>query len=190
LATLDPPDPSGRALPERVRDPLGELFRTNNRPLFTMLIYLGASPQVAEDAIQEAFLELGRNWDSVRDPYPWVRRAAKTHFLKTCEKNRRAAWRERGLTEADHDVPDLSAEVAPSVWENQQWVGQLLRAMSPAAREVFELILEDYSRAEIAALLGTSTNVVRQRLHVGRGQVKAMLGPEYTIKDQKGEEAE
>ncbi|MET7771956.1 sigma-70 family RNA polymerase sigma factor [Nocardia sp. NPDC005366] len=152
-----------------------------------MLIYLGATPQVADEAIQEAFLELGRKWDTVRTPAPWVSKATKTHFLKICQKIRKAQRRERGLAEEDSlQVPDTSAEVALSAWEDEEWVTQLLQHLSPAAKATVALILEDYSTAEIAAHLGLTENAVRQRLHSARNQLKQLLGPDCTIKDRTG----
>ncbi|UGT61867.1 RNA polymerase sigma factor [Nocardia asteroides] len=160
-----------------------ELYRDRYPRLVRTLICLGATRQIAEDAVQETFRELWSGWDTVRKPEPWLRKATKNRFLKICGIMRR----EQGLDPDHlHAIPDGSAERELSTWDDEQWVAQLLGQLSPAAKETVELILADYSTAEIAALLGRTPNAVRQRLHHARSQLEQLLGPDYTIRNRPG----
>ncbi|MFC8045231.1 RNA polymerase sigma factor [Nocardia sp. NPDC057353] len=177
------PRPPNTPAPARKDAEFEELFRSRYRPLVTMLIYLGATPQVAEDAVQEAFRALWSEWDTVRTPGAWLRTTTKNRFLKTVRREQRY---ELGADDDLHLVADDRAERALSAWDDEQWVAQLLAQLSPAAKETFELILADYTTAEIADRIGRTPNAVRQRLHHARCQLEQLLGPDYTIRDRTG----
>jgi RNA polymerase sigma factor (sigma-70 family) len=59
-----------------------------------------------------------------------------------------------------------------TVWEDRQWVTQLLNGLPPAQREAMALIVDEYSPTEIAQLLGASPEAVRQRLYVARQRLE------------------
>lgn len=186
---MDPPEPTatqpaqtGFSDLELRQKALTELFRAKRGALLGMLIAMEAPLDVAEDAVAEAFMDLWRNWDTVRKPGAWLRAAAKSHFYKI----RKIRRRECELDEEGYRVPDLSAEVALSVLEHEQWVDQLMQRLTPAAREIFEPILRGSSRAEVAAILRKTQNTVRQGVHSARSQLKQLLGPDYTIKGRTG----
>jgi RNA polymerase sigma factor (sigma-70 family) len=186
---MDPPEPAAAqpaqtrlSGPELREEAITELFRARRGALLGMLIAVGALPDVAEEAVAAAFLDLLRNWDTVRNPGAWLRAAAKSHFYKI----RNIQRRECELDGECSQVADPSAEAALSDFENDQWIGQVMQLLTPTAREIFEPILRGSSRAEVAAILRKTQNTVRQGLHSARGQVKKILGPDYTINGRTG----
>jgi RNA polymerase sigma factor (sigma-70 family) len=186
---MDPPEPAAAqpaqaCLPglELRQKAITELFRAKHGALLGMLTAMEAPLDVAEDAVAGAFIDLWRNWDTVRNPGPWLRAAAKSHFYKI----RRIQRRECELDEEGYQVPDPSAEVALSDFEDDQWVDQLMQHLTPAAREIFEPILRGSSTAEVAAILRRTQNTVRQGLHSARSQLKQILGPDYTVNGRTG----
>lgn len=189
MAHMDPPEPAAAqpaqaSLSDRElrQNAFEGLFRAKRRALFGMLIAMDAPPDVAEDAVAEAFIDLWRNWDTVREPGAWLRAAAKSHFYRI----RNVQQRECELDGESDQVPDPSAEGALSVLEHEQWVDQLMQHLTPAAREIFEPILRGSSTAEVAAILRKTRNTVRQGVHSARGQLKQLIGPDYTINGRTG----
>jgi RNA polymerase sigma factor (sigma-70 family) len=190
LAHIDPPEPapaqpaqtclSDQELREKA---VTELFRAKYGALVVMLMTVKGAPRdVAEVAVQEAFVELWKRWDTVIKPYAWLCKAVRSHFYKICNTQRR----EYALAEEAYRVPDRSAEFALSALEDEQWADQLMQHLTPAAREIFEEILRGASQAEVAAFLCKTPNAVRQGLHSARSQLKQRLGPDYTINGRTG----
>lgn len=189
MAHMDPPDPAAaqpaqESLSDReLRQKAFEgVFRDKHRALLGMLIAMDAPPDIAEDAVEEAFIDLWRNWNTVRNPGAWLRTAAKRHFYKIRDVQRR----ECELDGESCQVPDPSAEGALSVLEHEQWVDQLMQHLTPAARAIFEPILLGSSTAEVAAILRKTQNTVRQGVHSARNQLKQLIGPNYTINGRIG----
>jgi RNA polymerase sigma-70 factor (ECF subfamily) len=176
LATAQPAQTCSAGLELRQKA-FTELFRAKHGALLGMLIAMDALPDVADDAVAEAFVDLWRNWDTVRNPGAWLRTVAKRHFYKI----RNIQRQERDLDEESWQVPDLAAATALSAWEDRQWVDQLIQHLTPAARAIFEPILQGSSRAEVAAISRKTQNTVRQGVHSARKQLRQVLGPDYTI---------
>ncbi len=61
-----------------------------------------------------------------------------------------------------------------TVWEDGQYVTQLLESLPHAQREAMALAVDEFSPIEISLLLGTSDDAVRQRLHVARKRLKPL----------------
>ena len=70
---------------------------------------------------------------------------------------------------------------SPNVWEDWQWVAQMLSTLPSALREVFELVLAELDTKEIAGLLGKTPATIRQNLAHARRRLKANLGKDYQI---------
>jgi RNA polymerase sigma factor (sigma-70 family) len=150
-----------------------EFFRDAYRPLLRDVMFAGGSRQEAEDALSAAMADVFRRWDDIDSPRAYARRAAIRYLVK--EKQRglprtRTRLVERGeVTAEQHEDPGLSA------WEEKEWAMQLLISLPPAQREVLACILDEFTRQEIAQLLGKTEAAVRQNLHAARIRLAACL---------------
>ena len=128
----------------------------------------------AEEVTQDAFLELLRHWDKVRDydrPDMWVRRVA----IRKAQRERSRSWRrselERSLAAVDaHEPPTPAPEVLHAV-----------RRLAPKQRAVVVLFyFEDRPMAEITEIVGCSVSTGWSQLHNARRHLAAALAEEVT----------
>ena len=123
------------------------------------LLMLGDRPS-AEDVVQEAFTELYRRWDTIRES------AKAPGYLRSTVLNRsRSVLRRRALArryQPPEQPPVWSPEHDAMLGEDRREVLVALAALPPRRREV--LVLRFYlnlSDAEIAETLGISEVTVR-----------------------------
>lgn len=161
---------SGRgAATEPTRDELFEvLFRRHYAPLLRLAVVMLGSREAAEDAVQEAFVALYRNWRSVRDPQ------AAEAYLRSAVLNRSRSWVRRQVTQRAVRplmlVPEQQ-ESAEDTTMSRAEVGSLVAAMRTLARRqrdvlACRLVLE-LSIAETAQLLEISAGSVKAHMHRG-----------------------
>jgi RNA polymerase sigma factor (sigma-70 family) len=146
-------------------------FRANYRRLLLIVVVLanGQVPE-AEDALQGALIAADRRWDSISYPQAWICRVAYHNLLRA----RQAQQRETPVSfEAGSGEP--SPVTGQEIWEQQEWVTEILKLLSPAEREVMALILDGLPPAEIGRLLGKTSPAVRQNLRAARRRLKEHL---------------
>jgi len=143
-----------------------DFFRATYRELLKAAMYAGATRYEADEAAAAAMKEVLRRWDELHDPLAYARRAVISNFVK--EKTRsldrirqRQVERHAGIAEGRED-PGLT------VWEDREWVMQMLRSLPPGQRNVMAFIVDGFAPTEIAALLGRSPAAIRQSLHDAR----------------------
>jgi RNA polymerase sigma-70 factor (ECF subfamily) len=137
------------------------------------VIYAGATETEADEAAAAAMEEVLRRWDQVSSPRAYARKAAVSHFLKEKERgNDRIRHRLVGLAEARQDG---ALDSGLAVWEDGQWVEQLLSSLPAAQREVMAFIVDGFGPSEVAALLGKTPEAVRQNLKAARSRLTFML---------------
>lgn len=148
-------------------------FRSTYRQVVQTVIYAGATEIEADEAAAAAMEEVLRRWDQICLPRAYARKAAVSHFLKEKERgNNRIRHRLAGLAEARRDGvldPGLT------VWEDSQWVEQLLNSLPAAQREVMKFIVVGFAPSEVAVLLGKTPEAVRQNLKAARSRLTFML---------------
>ncbi|WP_133169075.1 sigma-70 family RNA polymerase sigma factor [Streptomyces sp. DH-12] len=66
----------------------GQLFKDSLHRLIGFLITAGARRVDAEDAVQMAFIELAKVWDSAEHPLAWVRKFAFRMWTKIFGRSR------------------------------------------------------------------------------------------------------
>ncbi len=117
---------------------------------------------IADEAVAEAFAQLLRRGDSVRNPAAWVWRAA--FRIAAGESQRRT--RESGrLPTGSYELPDPLPELIAA-----------LRSLPPTQRAV--IVLHDYAdrpTTEIAKTLGIARSTVRVHLSQARRRLRRML---------------
>jgi len=154
------------------RDAFEQLVRRHNQRLFRAARAVLRSDTDAEDALQQAWLDIFRNLAAFRGDAAfstWATRIAVNTAIHHARK-------QPVLTEA----PPPEQEAGPDVAFERAEVGKLLESclaqLPQGNREVMVLrdVLE-LDTAETAACLGLTEEAVRVRLHRARGAVAAAL---------------
>jgi RNA polymerase sigma-70 factor, ECF subfamily len=135
----------------------------------------------ADDAVQEAFIELAKRPDVARDASVlfWLLAVVKHACLRLLRPFARARKNlgER-LPEDDAALVDeLDPQTALERWQLVQAVHAGIAALEPPYREVLILRdLEGLSGDETCAALGLELPAMKTRLHRARRQLRAALG--------------
>lgn len=161
------------------RGALGTLYALHAEVAARTAFLITRDRAAAEDAVQEAFLQVIRNAPQLRDPAafrPWFYRIV----VNTAKRLSRRARRPLPLDLHQRDTVDLSVlspEEASIGIEEIERVRTAIAGLSDAHREV--IVLRYYtglSEAEIAETLGVPAGTVKSRLHRAREVLKERLG--------------
>jgi RNA polymerase sigma factor (sigma-70 family) len=143
------------------------------QPLVTRTVRLivGSGSWAAEDAAQEALLDLARGIGGLRDPRAvtaWALRVATTRALKIAARERLVALRRATLTDVE--------VVSEPVDERSAAVKDAFDRLPPGLRATAVLRLYvGLSESETAAVLGCSVGTVKSNLHDARRKLTATL---------------
>jgi RNA polymerase sigma factor (sigma-70 family) len=137
------------------------------------VIFAGANPQEAEDALSAAMTEVLQRWDAIENPRAYARRAAISNLIKNKQRGL-LRIRDR-LIRQGHVPAAQELDSGLSAWEEQEWVTQLLKSLPPAQREVLACVVDDFTQQEIAQLLGKTEAAVRQNLRAARVTLMTFL---------------
>ena len=164
---------------------LEALYRSFSTPVYTLARRICGSPQVAEDVLQETFLEVVRSVRHFRGEGSlagWIRKVATSKALMRLRRDR---------AHGDHEpLDDVLAFAAaddgaghPVV--HAQQVGDrvdleaALDRLSPAGRAVVWLHdVEGYTHEEIAALLGKTASFSKSHLSRAYVRLRSVLALE------------
>lgn len=123
---------------------------------------------LAEEVVQDAFIELARRWEDVAKPEAYLR---STVINRSRTRARRAA-RERPGSTSEEASPVQEAEASPelaAVWTAMQ-------RLSPRRRAALVLrYYEDLPDDEIAEILGCRQATVRSLIHRGLAQLQEVM---------------
>lgn len=144
-----------------------------------VLMSVGASLAEAEDTISYLAEDILRKnkWGTLYNPKAWVPKA----LLRVYRDRQKRQWRGRELEIENHLTPGSYLDGGLNVWEDRQWVAQMLRPLSPTQRAVVGLIIDGLRPREIAYLLGKTPETIRQHLAHARKRLEANLDPDYRI---------
>jgi RNA polymerase sigma factor (sigma-70 family) len=134
---------------------LAELYALQYLAMVRLGYLLTGSTAVAEDLVQDSFVQLQRNWAGVREPTAYLRRSV----VNACNTHHRRVGRERerfpGLVR-DTVVPETTVVLdALAALPHRQRAALVLR------------YYEDRTDAEIADALGCRPATVRSLVHRG-----------------------
>lgn len=148
-------------------------FRAEYRPLLVTVMSVGATLVEADEAAASAMEEVLRRWNQIDAPLAYAKRAALSHFFKEKERGLdRVRQRLKDGAEARRGGVD---DAGLTVWEDRQWVMQILSSVPSAQREVLALVVDGFTPAEIARRLGKTADAVRQNLHAARARLSLIL---------------
>jgi RNA polymerase sigma-70 factor (ECF subfamily) len=139
------------------------VYREHGDRLWRGLLLYARDPDVASDAVAEAFAQAIRRGDAILEPLAWVTRAA--YRIAAGELRRRGETDHR-LEDAAVEMPEPAAELAAA-----------LARLSPKQRASAILHLRDgYTLAEVAALIGSTPSAVGVHVHRARKRLRDLLG--------------
>jgi RNA polymerase sigma factor (sigma-70 family) len=150
-----------------------QFYRDHYRGLIAGLLAAGGTWPEAEDALHEAMVDALRRWGQIRHPRAYVRTAALHNLVRTKTRTRKE------MNETDEDGVESSHATGQELWEQEEWVTTVLNSLSSdRQREVMACVIDDFTPAEIADLLGRSRTAVRQNLCAARRRLRRYLGEE------------
>jgi RNA polymerase sigma-70 factor (ECF subfamily) len=139
------------------------VYREHGDRLWRGLVLYARDPEVASDALAEAFAQAIRRGDEILDPIAWITRAA--YRIAAGELQRRRAS-DHLIQDPGYEMPEPAAELATA-----------LAALSPKQRAAAILHLRDgYTLAEVAQLIGSTPSAVGVHVHRARRRLRDLLG--------------
>lgn len=154
----------------------------------TLAMYMGATNEEAEDATEAAMIDMLDRWETIRKPTAYARTAVMREVIK------QRAHSQRFVPLSDEDGEHLGGgdrdpgqEEQLTVWEDSQWVRDLLNSLPPRQQEVMALIVDEFRPTEIAVLLGRDPAVVRQNLMAARNRLRTAVSEQR--KTEKDDDA-
>jgi RNA polymerase sigma-70 factor (ECF subfamily) len=144
-------------------DELERLYREQGDRLWRALLAFSGDPEVASDAVAEAFAQALRRGEDVREPDRWLWRAAfRIAAGELKERGRRGELVDDTPYEMEEPARDLVAA---------------LRRLSERQRSSVVLHhAAGYTVDEVAAILGSTSAAVRVHLSRGRKRLRELLG--------------
>lgn len=159
----------------------GELVRTYQKRVYALTVRMCPTPELAEEAAQEAFLSAWQGLPFFRGDAAfstWLYRLASNACVDLLRKERR----HQGLSLDDEavgmEIPDPAPtpEKAAEGKELRRQIEDGLRALSPEHREVLLLReIQQLSYDEIADVLSLDLGTVKSRISRGRRQLRDFL---------------
>lgn len=139
------------------------LYRDEGARMWRSLLAYSGDPDIASDAVAEAFAQVLRRGDAVDDPSRWVWRAA--FRIAAGELQRRGRV-----------VPD-SSDPSYEIEDPARDLVAALAQLSPNQRAAVVLHhAADYPLKDVAAILGTTQAAVKVHLARGRARLRDLLG--------------
>jgi RNA polymerase sigma factor (sigma-70 family) len=139
------------------------LYREQRDRLWRAVLAFSGDRDLAADAVAEAFAQLLRRGEAVRDPLRWVWRA--TFRIAAGELKERRMM-------SGSEVPETAYEMAEPIRE----LVTALARLSPKQRAA--VILHHYAgypTKEVAEIIGSTTAAVRVHLSAGRRRLRGFL---------------
>ncbi len=149
-----------------IKPTLRSLFDAEETPLLRYAFSLTGRRAVAEEIVQEVFLQLHTHWDDVDTPRAWLFRSVRNRAYNHNRNNKREI-----LTEDDHaaQVPKSENETPETVLVRMEATGYLrllVEELDEVDRRLVQLkYFEDLKYRDISEQTGLSISNVGYRLH-------------------------
>jgi len=161
---------------ESVRGETGEdaslaaLVETHGQLAYRVALAVTRNKQDAEDAVQEAFLQLhrGGRWERIEEPRSYLARVAWRMALR-----RRGSHAAEEAPVEEIASPAASPEEAAMERERQVWVHSAIDRLPEKLRQPLVLAaLGELKLVEVARILRLPEGTVRRRIHSARQRLK------------------
>jgi RNA polymerase sigma-70 factor (ECF subfamily) len=147
-------------------DRIERLYRERGDRIWRGLLAFSGDPEVASDAVAEAFAQVLRRGEEIRDPERWIWRAAFRIAAGELKERRRTVETTAAIVSYEMEAPARDLVVA-------------LRALSAGQRVA--VVLHDaagYPAREVARIVGSTEAAVRVHLMRGRRRLRELLEDE------------
>ncbi len=162
--------------PKEVSEPPGwetieELFAALESPLLSYALRLLGERSVAEDVVQDAFMKLHAQFESVREPRRWLYRTVHNQSLNHRRQAAKTISLDLPVNDGSPPPPDATdpQPLPDELIARLEGVGQVrlsLETLDARSRELIRLKFnEDLSYKEISARTGLKTGHVGYLLH-------------------------
>ena len=142
------------------------LFDSEESPLLRYAFALTGRRAVAEEIVQDVFLQLHTHWDEVDSPRAWLYRSVRNRAFNYVRDHQREA-----LTVSEQEVQTATTEIdsPDSMLLRMEATGtlrQIVEELSAEDRELVKLkYFENLKYREISEITGLSVSNVGYRLH-------------------------
>jgi RNA polymerase sigma-70 factor (ECF subfamily) len=173
VSALDRSTELARAASLGDAEALDELLRMlTPRIVRSVRLIVGPGSPVAEDAAQEALIDVVQGLPALRDPtrvQAWAMRLATRRAIKIAQRERSLAARLLdAVWPAPRDPPDVTASD----------LRRAFYSLPPKMRAVAVLRLYlGLTEIETADVLGSSPGTIKSHLHTARARLRTQLGP-------------
>ncbi len=163
---VKPMPQSSQSEPEGVRPTLRSLFDAEETPLLRYAFSLTGRRVVAEEIVQEVFLQLHSHWDDVEQPRAWLFRSVRNRSYNHQRDNKREI-----LTGDDHEAqsPNAEDETPDALLLRMEAAGYLrliMEELDEIDRKLVQLkYFENLKYRDISDQTGLSISNVGYRLH-------------------------
>ena len=145
---------------------LRTLFDAEETPLLRYAFSLIGRRAVAEEIVQEAFLQLHAHWDNVDSPRAWLYRTVRNRAYNYLRDNRREVLDSDDRKSQSPNAVDDSPEVMILRMEVTGRLRQLVEELNETDRKLVKLkYFENLKYREISAQTGLTISNVGYRLH-------------------------
>ena len=164
---------------------LYEIYAT---PAYTLARRMLGSKSLAEDVLQDTFIEVIRGIHAYRGDAAlgfWIKRIA----INKCLAHFRSGW-EKHRSDIDVDVQKLSQDFVGRGLDDQVAVERALDALSDVARAVVWLHdVEGYTHREIGRLMERTTSFSKSQLARAHERLRGLLQTEQETQSDTAERA-
>lgn len=152
-----------------------ELFELTRRPLYGLALRMTGRPDLADDAVQETFVDVVRGVRSFRGDArltTWLYRVAVRAALRVAS---RARGRDEELPAEPIDAGEDPAHAAAERDSADRILAAIAALPAPQRAVVALSALEGLAQTEIAEVLGIPPGTVHSRLHEARARLRETL---------------
>ena len=159
------------------RDAFGEIVGRFQNMAFGYAVSILSDFDLAQDVVQDAFLEVWRNIRDLREPIAFSAWFRKIVFKHCDRMMRRKHWQMAGLEEAEMTASKtLRQDELLEKSQRQQLVLDAIQALPEKQRTILTLFyIDEHSQKEISEFLETPITTVKKRLFDGRKRLKGDL---------------
>jgi len=167
-----------------------ELVRQYQPYAYSLAVRMLCDEQEAEDAVQEAFINVWRSIDrydpSVRFT-TWLYRIVTNLCLDHLRARRRRNWISFSRTGNEEGAAEIRADGSPSDLASTEDLISIIRTLSSGLPETQQTVfvlrdLQDLSIREVCSITGLSEGSVKTNLHYARRKIRDHLVHEYGVK--------